>query len=140
MRITETRDIADFLKCIPMEIEIRNKKRDLMPIRDTLSLIKQNFEHNPYFRFYMIYADQEDKLLGYFGIIIRPEREIRTIHLYRIWYDGTKAVLDKIKESIRLISKETKCRRLTIEVYNNEKALERLWGFKKHSTIMERRI
>ena len=48
--------------------------------------------------------------------------------------------MEKIKEIIRLISKETKCHRLTIEVYNNEKAIERLWGFKKYSTIMERRI
>jgi len=140
MKIVETRDITDILKCIPMELEIRKKGRDIMPIRDTLSLLKQNFESNPCFRFYMIYADNSEKLIGYFGIIVRPEKEIRTIHLYRIWYDGTKEVIEKIKETIREIAKTTKCRRLTVEVYDNEKALERLYGFKKHSTIMVRRI
>ena len=111
-----------------------------MPIKDTLSLLKMNFEHNPYFKFYMIFADEEDKLLGYMAIIIRPQKEYKTIHLYRIWYDGTKEVFEKMKEIITYIGKETKCKRLTIEVYKNEAALERLYGFKKSSVIMERRI
>jgi len=136
----ETRDISEVLRCLPMEIEIRKKGRDVMPIKDTLSLLKMNFEHNPYFKFYMIFADEEDKLLGYMAIIIRPQKEYKTIHLYRIWYDGTKEVFEKMKEIITYIGKETKCKRLTIEVYKNEAALERLYGFKKSSVIMERRI
>jgi hypothetical protein len=140
MRVIETRNISDILQCIPMELEIRKKGRDVMPIRDMLSLLKQNFEHNPCFKFYMIFADEGDTLLGYIGLIVRPEKEVRTIHLYRIWHDGTKEVLEKLKEIIKLIAKETKCKRLTVEVYKDEKALERVYGFKKHSTIMERRI
>ena len=139
MRVTETRDIAEFLQCIPMEMEIRKKGRDIMPLRDTMSLLKDQFENNPWFKFFMIFDDTE-KLAGYFGIFIRPERGVKTIHLYRIWYNGKKEVFDKIEEIIRQIAKETKCKRLTIEIYNNEKALERLWGFKRYSVIMERRI
>jgi hypothetical protein len=140
MRIVETRDISEVMKCIPMEIEIRKKGRDIMPIKDTLSLLKASFDNNPYFKFYMILADDCDNLLAYFALIIKPEKELKTIHLYRIWYNGAKEVLEQIKEIIRYIGKETKCKRLTIEVYSNEKALERIYGFKKSSVIMERRI
>jgi hypothetical protein len=140
MRVIETRDIADILKCIPMELEIRKKGRDIMPIRDMLSILKKNFDSNPFFKFYMILEDEGEKLLGYVGLIIRLEKENKTIHLYRIWHDGTKEVLDKLKEIIRYISKESRCKRLTIEVYKNEKVLERIYGFKRHSVIMERRI
>jgi hypothetical protein len=140
MRVVETRDITEILKCIPMELEIRKKGRDVMPIRDMLSLLKLTFENNPLFKFYMIFEDEGDALLGYMGLFVRPEREVRTIHLYRIWHNGSKDVLEKLKEIIRGISKETKCRRLTIEVYKNENVLERIYGFKRHSVIMERRI
>ncbi len=140
MRIVETRDVSEVLRCLPMELEIRKKGRDVMPIRDTLSLLKKNFEHNPYFRFFLIFADDNDDVLGYMGLVIYPEKELKTIHLYRIWYNGTKEVLEQLKEIIRHIAKETKCKRLTIEVYNNEAALERSYGFKKSSVIMERRI
>jgi hypothetical protein len=111
-----------------------------MTIKDELSLIKTQFECNPWFKFYMIFADDCDKLLGYFAIIINPSKEIRTIHLYRIWYNGQREVLEQIKEIIRYVSKETKCKRLTVEVFRNEKALERLHGFKRSSVIMERQI
>jgi hypothetical protein len=140
MRVLETRDISEVLRCIPMELEIRKKGRDTMSIKDTLSLLKLNFDHNPYFKFYMIFPDDTDDLLGYIALIIRPEKEMKTIHLYRIWYNGTQVVMDQIKDIIKYISKETKCRRLTIEVFKNEKALEKKWGFKKSSVIMERRI
>ncbi len=123
-----------------MEIEIRKKGRDVMPIRDTLSLLKQNFEQNPYFKFFLIFADDSDTLMGYMGLVIHPEKELKTIHLYRIWHDGAKEVMEQLKEIIRQIAKENKCKRLTIEVYNNEKALERSYGFKKSSVLMERRI
>jgi hypothetical protein len=140
MRVVETKDISEILKCIPMELEIRKKGRDVMPIRDMLSLLKVTFENNPLFKFYMILEDEGEGLLGYMGLFIRPEREVRTIHLYRIWYNGNKEVFEKLKEIIKGISRETKCRRLTIEVYANEKVLERIYGFKRHSVIMERRI
>jgi len=140
MRVVETREISEVLRCIPMEVEIRKKGRDVMPIRDTLSLLKLNFDLNPYFKFYMIFPDDGEELLGYIVLIIRPEKEMKTIHLYRIWYNGKKEVLEQMKEIIRYISKETKCKRLTIEVFKNEKALERLWGFKRYSVVMERRI
>ena len=140
MRVVETRDIADVLQCIPMEIEIRNKGRDKIPIKDTLSLLKQNFEHNPFFHFFLIFPDEDGALLGYFAINLHPQKELRTIHLYRVWHNGSREVADKIRELLVAIAKETKCRRLTIEAYKNEAALERLYGFKKSSVIMERRI
>jgi hypothetical protein len=140
MRIIETRDITEVLRCVPMEMEIRKKGRDHMPIRDMLSLVKENFEHNPLFHFFLIFEDDSDNLIGYFAIIIRPQKEFRTINLYRIWHDGSKEVRDKIEEIITQIAKETKCRRLTIEVYKNESSIERLYGFRKSSTVMERRI
>ena len=123
-----------------MEVEIRNKGRDTMSIKDTLSLLKTAFEYNPYLRFFMAFPDERDELIGYLVLIIRPEKEFKTIHLYRIWYDGKPEVLDQFKEIIRYFAKEFKCRRLTIEVFKNEKALEKKWGFKKSSVIMERRI
>ncbi len=123
-----------------MEIEIRKKGRDVMPIRDTLSILKQNFEQNPYFKFFLIFAGDSDALGGYMALVIHPEKELKTIHLYRIWHDGAKEVMEQLKEIIRQIAKENKCKRLTIEVYNNEKALERSYGFKKSSVLMERRI
>lgn len=140
MRIIETRDINEVLKCLPMEVKIRNKGRDVTAIKDTLSLLKTAFEINPYMRFFMAFPDDSDELIGYLVLIIHPEKELKIIHLYRIWYDGKKEVLNQFIEIIKYLAKEFKCKRLTIEVFKNEKALERKWGFKKSSVIMERRI
>lgn len=117
-----------------MEVEIRKKGRDTMHIKDTLSLLKLNLESNPYFKFYMVI---EDDMIGYMALFIRPE--LKTIHLYRIWYSEPEA-FEKMKEIITYLGKQTKCKRLTIEVYKDEDALIRLHGFRRSSVIMERRI
>jgi hypothetical protein len=138
MIIKETRNIADFLPCVPFEMKLRKKGRDKVLLKNTLSLLKENFENNPALRCFIAYENNE--IVGYLIFIFYPKREVRTIHIHRICYDKNKEILNKFIEIIEMFANESKCRRLTIDAFNNERALSRKWGFRKYCTVMERSI
>lgn len=139
MRITETRDINEVLKCLPMEIEIQKKGRDVMPIKDLLSVLNTAFTTNPNLRFFMAY-DENEGVLGYMVLILYPDKEYRSIQIYRIWTNGKKEILESFIEIIKTLAKEFRCKKIIIVTRKNTKALKRKWGFKVSSTIMERSI
>jgi len=137
INIIEMRDISDFLKLIPMEMEIRNKGRDIMPIKDMITFVQRQLEDNP--NFHILIAYDDERIVGYAAFYINPQPEFRQFHLYRIWTDPKRPdALKELDETRKQIMKHLKLKSFTIEVYKNVHALERK-GFYVKSYIMEQR-
>jgi len=139
MEIRETRAIVDFDKLLPMEEAIRLKGRDVMPIQSTRAFIERQMARNPNFHF--LIAEDDGKIIGYTFFIINNEPGTQTFHICRVWTDPTRPdVADRFDFIRKETMKHLGIKRTTIEIYKNDKALMRKWGFKKRSIIMEKGI
>lgn len=141
MTLIETRDIAEILKIIPHEIEIRQKGRDRKPLKDMLSSVKRRLETDNQFHVFLA-KDAEDKLTAYAFFALHCEPEEKRLELCRIWHDEERpSGLMQIVKALRRIVKQYKLESVTAIAQSKEMtAIAKEWGFKMAGVVMEKKV
>ena len=133
-RITE---IEPFLECIPFEMKIRKKKRDIVRVSNMILILKDVIS-SPLCGCWIAYG--EKKIEGYAIATISNTPAYKHVSLYRIMALN-KDVKEKLQQALIDFGKEHKIRPglFRIETFTNQRALKKK-GWKKISTIMEKRF
>ena len=138
MRITKTVDIAEILKCLPYEREIRKKGRDNSRESQLLLFVQSQLE-NPMFGFFIAY-DEKDEILGYTVAMISVLSGLgKHIHLLRI-YAKQREVLNALTDTLKEWIKPLNIKTVQITATNHIRAFQRRYKFVPVSVSMERRI
>jgi hypothetical protein len=136
MIVKRVTDISEVLKIVPIETRLRAKEHSEVPIKDMLTFVNMQLSSS-LFAIWMVLDGEA--VAGYACTLINPIS--RDMMIWRIWYDQHKKEAMKLLESAILQwGKEYKTRTLRVEVVRGIRALQKTWGFKPRSVIMERRI
>jgi len=140
MIVEETRDIGKVLELIPFEMEIRNKDRESMPLKDAINIIDKKLKGSPLFKIFLAYeTDDKNKIAGYCFTEITPPPGPKKLLLYRMYAPkkDIRIALDKAKNEW---ANQFKINTEHITTNKHIRALKRLYKFKVVSVNMERRI
>lgn len=135
MIVKQLTDMSDILKLVPIEVALRAKEKTDVPIKDVLTFIQHQLS-NPYFGIWGVFDD--DKMLGYVSAYANIVGSTREVYIWRIWHDPHhNEVMPVLHNVLKEFGKMTKAKKARIEVTRGMKALERKWGWKPKSVIME---
>ena len=137
MKIERINDLAEILKCLPFEREIRIKGRDKTRESDMLLFIKSQLD-NPLFGVWFSYDEKEDingYMIGMLSLIPGFHREI----ILRMYTKDSK-IKDEFFNILSQWAKEYKIKIQHTTVIKNIKAISRKYKFLPVSVNMERRI
>ena len=137
MRIERINDLAEILKCLPFEREIRVKGRDNTRESDMLLFIRSQLD-NPLFGVWFSYnggGDINGYMIGMLSLIPGFHREI----ILRMYTKDSK-IKDEFFNILAQWAKEYKIKIQHTTVIKNIKAILRKFKFKPVSVNMERRI
>ena len=136
MRIERITDIAEILKCLPFEREIRRKGRDNERESRMLSFI-QGMLMNPLYGFWIAYDDNEN-IKGYVSAIMNPIPGMERMHVLRI-YAKQKDLFKQFESILLEWAKPYKVKIAQITVKNHVRAMQKVSGFIPVSVNMERK-
>jgi len=136
IKISRITEIAEVLKCLPFEREIRKKGRDDTRESKMLLFIESQIA-NPCFGFWMAY--DEGQIKGYSSAILSFVPGVERAHLLRI-YAKSREVRDLLEKTMIDWAKSYNMKIVQMTVINNVKALQRRYGFLPVSVNMERRL
>jgi len=137
MRIEQTTDIQEILKCVPFENEIIKKGRDSSRIKDRLLFVQSQLG-NPAFGYWMAY-DDEDNVIGYTLAMLSIVPGMERLHLLRM-YAPEAELREAFSEILRTWAKENHVKFAQITTTKNIKVLKRKYGFVVDSVNLVRRI
>ena len=133
MIVKRITDMEEIVKCIPFEVEIREKGRDSTKVQKMLLFVQSQLE-NPLFGFWMVYEENEIK--GYAVTLINPIPGMEALLLWRL-YAKTKEVRELLEDTLREHADEFGIKKVQITTNKNIKALQRKHHFKPVSVNME---
>ena len=136
MKIERVNDIAEILKCLPFEREIRNKGRDNNRESNMILFIQSQLK-NPYFGFWIAY-DDKNNIVGYLVALINLLPGAERLHLLRI-YAKQKELFNQFEEILKQWAKQYKVKIAQMTVSKNIKAIQRRYKYVPVSVNMERR-
>lgn len=138
VRIERVTDIAEMMKCLPFERELRKKGRDNNR-ESNLLLFLQSQVNNPIFGFFMAY-DEQDNVIGYIVAILNLFPGNERIFFLR-FHAKSKELQDQFKDVIGEWVKPFKIKTATVTVQEQRmvKAFKRKYGYHVTSVNMERR-
>jgi len=137
MRIEQTADMQEVLKCVPFENEIIRKGRDSSRIKDRLLFVNSQLG-NPAFGYWIAY-DDEDNIIGYTLAMLSLVPGMERLHLLRM-YAPQAEIKDAFSDILRTWAKENRVKFAQITTTKNIKVLKRKYGFVVDSVNMVRRI
>jgi len=137
MRIERINDLAEILKCLPFERQIRVKGRDRMRESDMLLFIRSQLD-NPMFGYWMAY-NGDNEVIGYTIALLNLLPGIQREFIIRMYAKDAK-IRD---EFFNILAQWAKANRVKVQhttVTKNIKAISRKFKFIPVSVNMERRI
>lgn len=139
MRIERVTDMQEILKCLPLEREIRKKRRDDQRESNMLLFVQSQLS-NPAFGFWMAY-DDTGNIIGYVVAMLSFYPGHERIHLMRI-YAKSKEVKEALETALKEWIKPFKIKTYVLTVTETRmiKAIKRKYGYTPVSVNMERRI
>jgi hypothetical protein len=137
MRIERINDLAEILKCMPFEREIRVKGRDRMRESDMLLFIRSQLD-NPMFGYWMSYND-EGEVNGYAIALLNLLPGIQREFIIRMYAKDSK-LRDEFFNILAQWARAYKVKIQQTTVHKNIKAISRKFKFIPISVNMERRI
>lgn len=144
-------DMADILKLVPIEMNIRKKEssKTSMDIKDRLLWIdcilngKRMTTHYE-FKVLMVYEDEsKEKVIGFiiFSIMKSNIKYLNEIRIYRAWYDHkVPEVKDTVWKMLEEIAKDFKIPKVVFEANRGIKAFVKTWKMKPVSVTLERKV
>ena len=135
MRIERTNDMAEILKCLPFEREIRKKGRDSSRESDMILFVKSQLE-SPLFGFWIAY-DDNNNIIGYISAIISLIPGMERLHLLRI-YAKQKGLFQQFENILKDWTKQYKVKVAQMTTKKHIKAFKR-YGYIPVSVNLERR-
>jgi len=137
MEVRRITNIAEVLKCLPFEREIRKKGRDNSRESQLLLFVESQL-NNPYFAFFIAY-DREN-IVGYCVAFVSIIQGIgNRIHISR-WYAKEREVFEALERSVREWIRPYNVKIAQITAVNHIKAIQRRYKFNPVSICLERRI
>lgn len=137
MEIRRITDIAEVLRCLPFEREVRKKGRDTSRESQLLLFVQSQLE-NPYFGFFIAY--EGENIVGYTVAFVSIIKGLgNRIHLSRL-YAPKKEVFDALTDTLREWIRPYNVKTAQITAYKHIKAIQRRYKFTPVSVTMERRI
>ena len=136
MRIERIYDIAEILKCLPFEREIRKKGRDSSRESDMILFVKSQLE-SPLFGFWMAY-DDNNNIIGYFSAIISLIPGMERFHLLRI-YAKQKELFKQFENIGKEWMKQYKIKIAQMTTKKHIKVFQKKYGYIPVSVNLERR-
>ena len=137
MRIERTNDLAEVLKCLPFEREIRVKGRDRMRESDMLLFIRSQLD-NPMFGYWISYDDNSE-VNGYAIALLNLLPGVQREFIIRMYAKDSK-IRDEFFSILAQWAKMFKVKIQQTTVHKNIKAISRKFKFVPVSVNMERRI
>ena len=137
MRIERINDLAEILRCMPFEREIRVKGRDRMRESDMLLFIRSQLD-NPMFGYWMSY-DENNEVNGYTIALLNLIPGIQREFIIRMYAKDSK-IRDEFFSILAQWAKANKVKVQHTTVHKNIKAISRKFKFIPVSVNMERRI
>lgn len=141
-RITE---MADVLRVVPIEVKLREKEKTGTGTNEFLTFVQSQLL-NPFFYFIQVFEDNsESNLVGYIVVLVIPIKimGLQQVNIMRVYYDPKyrkTGILKTLWNTVDVIAKYHKIKKIRIEVTRGERAIARKHGFKKYATVMERRV
>jgi hypothetical protein len=138
VEIRRITDIAEVMRCLPYEREVRKKHRDNSRESQLLLFVQSQLE-NPYFGFFIAYNDKNE-ILGYSVAFVSIIKGLgNRIHLSRL-YAKKKDVFDALCNEMREWIRPLNIKTVQITATGHIKAFQRRYKFTPVSVAMERRI
>lgn len=145
MFVKRTTDMNDILRVVPIEVKLREKEKTNVRTKDFLVFVQSQLQ-NPYFYFIIVFEDKSERdIVGYIALFVITTKimDMQQVNVMRVYYDPKyrKTNIKKLGwDIVEAVAKEHGIKTVCAEVQRCEKAFMRTFGFKKRSTVLERRV
>ena len=134
MKIQRMTSMEEVFAIMPWEFEIQKKGRISYPVQKLLLIIRERID-DPMFN--VLFAYDDKKPLGFCIAFMTNVPGDKAIHILRMFAPG---IVEKFLWELEQWGKQFGRRTIDLSIDKDVNAVEKRYGFKRKSTIMERGI